>query len=328
MDLEDYFLDSPDKPGYREYDRRSFNEDFRTSLTDFQRMAYIITIINRVSITLYSIIFLLGIIGNGLVIWIAGFRMKKTISAVWFLHLAIANFLCCISIPLHIARWNYNVLLAIVILFYLNMTTSSFLLTAMMVDRWVSVMWPVWAKVHRTQKLVRITAGVIWLMSLAWIGFMYFLPLSVHSTYKLKLIIELIRFIIFFVIPFPIIVTSYVIIFLKRRQIKRPQRSQRPYRIITAVILSFFLCWAPYYIWPLIPLNHGGILQFQIVDTIIYTLAFFNSCIYPIIYVSMGQDSGQSFLRSIPLRIESALSEATDDLCQEQEDCGEAHADV
>ncbi|KAM4016594.1 chemerin-like receptor 1 isoform 2-T4 [Anomaloglossus baeobatrachus] len=108
-----------------------------------------LNILKIVSITLYSIVFGLGIIGNGLVIWIAGFRMKKTISAVWFLPLAIADFLCCASLPLRIVEWdqfyysyNYSNLYCYLsmILFNLNMTSSVLLLTAMSIDRWVSVM--------------------------------------------------------------------------------------------------------------------------------------------------------------------------------------------
>ncbi|KAM4015697.1 C5a anaphylatoxin chemotactic receptor 1-like isoform 1-T2 [Anomaloglossus baeobatrachus] len=60
---------------------------------------YYMNITRKIAITLLSIVFALKIIGNGLVIWIAGFRMKQTISAVWFLHLAIADLLCCASLP-------------------------------------------------------------------------------------------------------------------------------------------------------------------------------------------------------------------------------------
>ncbi|KAG8570091.1 hypothetical protein GDO81_014695 [Engystomops pustulosus] len=73
---------------------RLCNEDYGTNITIPQGGSNEMDILTTVAIMLYSIIFLLGIIGNGLVIWISAFRMKRIISAVWFLNLAIADFLC------------------------------------------------------------------------------------------------------------------------------------------------------------------------------------------------------------------------------------------
>ncbi|KAM4016602.1 N-formyl peptide receptor 2-like isoform 1-T2 [Anomaloglossus baeobatrachus] len=309
-----------------------------------------IFILQKISITIYSIILALGIIGNGLVIWIAGFRMKKTISAVWFLHLAIADFLCCASIPLRIIEWinlyNYpesTVCISNIFLFNINMTSSVLLLMAMSIDRWVSVMWPFWARVHRTCKLVRITAAFIWVLSLLLTGLMYYLynfifhdftewctyPDLFYRIYvpKTRQTIQLIRLVIMCVIPFLIIVTSYVTIFYKIRKGKRPQRSQRSSRIITAVISCFFICWFPYYIWPLTSRFFAFYTHFNIGNTTVHMLASLNSCINPIIYVFMGQNFKQRFFRSIPARVEQALSEHPSDLCREQKDCEHSRAE-
>ncbi|KAG8570106.1 hypothetical protein GDO81_014707 [Engystomops pustulosus] len=260
--------------------------------------------------------------------------MKKTISAVWFLNLAIANFLFCASLPLPIyglasphdvCSSSFSNIFCLLIrqLFCLNMSASVLLLTAMSIDRWVSVMWPFWAQVHRTQNLVRITAGIIWVMSLFWFVLIYLSLLDTIDRifrYYIYLSVFLFWVVILCLIPFLIIFTSYVTIFIKLRKSNRPQRSQRPYRIITAVILCFFICWAPYYIHKLIPINYESEIQYLIVDVIVFILACLNSCINPIIYVFMGQDFGHSFLRSIPFRVENALSEDPGDPCGEQED--------
>ncbi|XP_040276495.1 C5a anaphylatoxin chemotactic receptor 1-like [Bufo bufo] len=299
----------------------------------------------KITITLYSIIFVLGTIGNGLVIWIAGFKIRS-ISAVWFLNLAIADFLCCASLPLRIAEWIYLIIfdqnsaiycILSIILFNLNMSASVLLLVAMSIDRFVSVMWPFWAKVHRTRKLVRITAAIIWVISLLLTGLVFYLygfyfhDLSewcaveyyylFHNNYIIKWTIRLFRLVMMFAIPFLIIFISNVIIYIKVRKSKRSQRSRRPYRIITAVILCFFLCWFPYYIWPLIPMYHKRYIQFYTVNIIIINLACLNSCINPIIYVLMGQDFKPGFLRSIPYRLEKSFIEHPNELCREREDC-------
>ncbi|XP_066465482.1 formyl peptide receptor 2-like [Eleutherodactylus coqui] len=284
--------------------------------------------ISKMSITLYSIIFVLGTIGNGLVIWIAGFRMKKTISAMWFLNLAIADFLCCASLPLRITEWVYinsdiQGLLCIlsIFLFGINMNVSVLLLTAMSIDRCISVVWPFWAKFHRISKLVKITVAIIWVFSLLFTGLLFYLYVFHFNDLKEWCVIydfgqqpsrstqifQLLRLSIMFAIPFLVILISYVTIFLKLRQRRRPQRSQRPYRIITAVILCFFICWFPYYIWPLTTQYESDNTRLVILNNIIINLACLNSCINPIIYVFMGQDFKHGFLRSIPFRLEKAL---------------------
>ncbi|XP_073513750.1 chemerin-like receptor 1 [Phyllobates terribilis] len=294
------------------------------------------------AITLYSIVFSLGIISNGLVIWIAGFRKKKTISAAWFLHLAIADLLCCASLPLRIAELaavfayapDFAYCILNMFLFTLNMATSVLFLKAMSIDRWVSVMWPIWAKVHRTGKLVRISAAIIWGLSLILTGLVYILyryrvgdlcEWCVNNYYythpynsELHQTIQLIILIIMFVIPFLIIFTSYVTIFYKLRKSKRFQRSRRSSRIITAVILCFFICWLPYYIFPLTYIYYEYSIIFPIVQTIITILAYLNSCINPIISAFMGRDFQHGFLRSIPSRLERALGEHPNDLGNQQ----------
>ncbi|XP_071968974.1 formyl peptide receptor 2-like [Engystomops pustulosus] len=324
MDLADYNLTSPNTT-LVDHNRSSNEDEARTEVVD----SYYSNIFQKTKITLYSIIFILGIIGNGLVIWIAGFRMKKIISAVWFLHLAIADFLCCAYLPFKIADEakispplpvTLSCILAI-ILFNVNMSASVLLLTAMSVDRWVSVMCPIWAKVHRTQKLVRTTAGSIWAMSLLMTslvfysrGWCVYKPIDYKHIMIIRIWIELFSL---FLIPFLIISTSYVTIYLKLRKSKRPQRYQRPYRIITAVILCFFICWAPYNIYPLIPLQLEGYVPNMIRYIIVSNLTYLNSCINPIIYVFMGQDFRHGFLRSIPFRLQTAISDPS----REREDC-------
>ncbi|KAG8540762.1 hypothetical protein GDO81_018622 [Engystomops pustulosus] len=288
-------------------------------------------ILQKVAISLYSIIFIFGLFGNGLVIWIAGFRMKKTISTVWFLHLAIADFLCCLSIHLLIALWaNLSKTPSMVLvhvlfemLLIITISSSVLLLTAISIDRWLLVMWPFWTKIHRTQKLVRIVVAIIWVTSLISTGSVYYLyvyHVDIITNYNTAWRIHLVRLLIMFVIPFLIIVACYVTIFLKLRKSNRPQRSQRPYRIITAVILCFFICWAPYYAWPLSPKYYIYNVQSQIIITLIISLAYLNSCINPIIYVFMGQDFRHGFLKSIPFRIKEAISVQPDVQCQEQDD--------
>ncbi|NXE85041.1 C3AR protein, partial [Cochlearius cochlearius] len=126
-----------------------------------------------VSIAIFIIIFIIGIPGNGLVIWVAGLKMKRSVNIVWFLNLAVADFLCCLSLPfsiVHLAlneHWLYGWFLCKVIpsVIIFTMFASVFLLVAISIDRCLLVMKPVWCQNHRTVKLISLICSGIWILA-------------------------------------------------------------------------------------------------------------------------------------------------------------------
>ncbi|KAI4887087.1 hypothetical protein NFI96_028009, partial [Prochilodus magdalenae] len=103
------------------------------------------------------IIFILGVAGNGLVIWIAGFKVKKSVITTWYLSLAVSDFIYCSTLPLFvihgvIKNWPFGLFMCKFnsFIMWLNMCSSIFLLTIISVDRCVVVMFPVWAQNQRT----------------------------------------------------------------------------------------------------------------------------------------------------------------------------------
>ncbi|CAK6443716.1 unnamed protein product [Pipistrellus nathusii] len=127
------------------------------------------------SMVILSLTFLLGLPGNGLVLWVAGLKMKWTVNTVWFLHLTLADFLCCLSLPfslVHLAlqgHWPYGWLLCKLIpsIIILNMFASVFLLTAISLDRCLLVLKPIWCQNHRNVRTAFAICGFIWVMAFA-----------------------------------------------------------------------------------------------------------------------------------------------------------------
>uniref|UniRef100_A0A8C8SD04 G-protein coupled receptors family 1 profile domain-containing protein n=1 Tax=Pelusios castaneus TaxID=367368 RepID=A0A8C8SD04_9SAUR len=129
-----------------------------------------------VSMVIYSIAFVLGVTGNGLVIFIIGFRMKRTVNTIWFLNLAVADFIFTFFLPLGIAyvalgfHWPFGRALCKIntAVAFLNMFASVFLLTVISADhRCISVVCPVWAQNHRTPRLATLVALTVWVVALA-----------------------------------------------------------------------------------------------------------------------------------------------------------------
>ncbi|XP_019665385.1 C3a anaphylatoxin chemotactic receptor [Ailuropoda melanoleuca] len=125
------------------------------------------------SMVILSLTFLLGLPGNALVLWVAGLKMQRTVNTVWFLHLTLADFLCCLSLPFLLAHlalqghWPYGWLLCKLIpsIIILNMFASVFLLTAISLDRCLLVLKPVWCQNHRNVGTAFTICGCIWVVA-------------------------------------------------------------------------------------------------------------------------------------------------------------------
>ncbi|NXE38673.1 C3AR protein, partial [Ptilorrhoa leucosticta] len=126
-----------------------------------------------VSIAIFIIVFIIGIPGNGLVIWVAGLKMKRSVNTVWFLNLAVADIMCCLSLPffiVHLAlheHWPYGRFLCKVIpsVIIFTMFASVFLLVAISIDRCLLVVKPVWCQNRRTVKFMSLICGGIWILA-------------------------------------------------------------------------------------------------------------------------------------------------------------------
>ncbi|XP_037371567.1 mas-related G-protein coupled receptor member X4-like [Talpa occidentalis] len=116
-----------------------------------------------------------GLAGDGAVIWLLGFRGKRTPFSVYVLHLACADaaFLAgvCVKLSLYLAgcherrhkRLLHNLLRVVLVPSYL---AGLSLLVAVSAERCVSVLWPLWHRCRRPARLSSVVCGLIWALSL------------------------------------------------------------------------------------------------------------------------------------------------------------------
>ncbi|KAL3067719.1 hypothetical protein OYC64_022077 [Pagothenia borchgrevinki] len=250
--------------------------------------------LNTMSLVIYCLTFVLGVLGNGVVIWVTGFKMKKTVTTVWFLNLAIADFLFTACLPLSVVyiaqnfHWPFGKLMCKLnnTISFLNIIASVYFLVVISVDRCVSVVWPVWAQNHRSVRKASCVSLGVWVLTLI-LSAPYFVFRDTAPSYfyldiincfdnyvlrddsltasvnQLRLIrhqaMTLTRFLLGFVVPFTVIVSCYaVIIHRLRRNRTLANQSSHPFKIIASVITTFFLCWAPFHIMALIKLVNSS----------------------------------------------------------------------
>uniref|UniRef100_A0A672NJ70 G-protein coupled receptors family 1 profile domain-containing protein n=1 Tax=Sinocyclocheilus grahami TaxID=75366 RepID=A0A672NJ70_SINGR len=102
--------------------------------------------------------------------------------------------------------------------------------------------------------------------------------------------LSIIRFVFGFLVPLVCITTCYG--FIARKLGRSHFHSGRAFRIMLSVIVAFFLCWLPYHIVDLMIMygEESSSLVALAVDPLAISLAYFNSCLNPVLDVFMGQD--------------------------------------
>ncbi|XP_044214667.1 chemokine-like receptor 1 [Thunnus albacares] len=289
-----------------------------------------VRIVCTASVVIYCVIFVVGTVGNGLVVYVTGFRMKTTVNSVWFLNLALADFLFTAFLIFSIIavskghHWQFGLVMCKLNNFVVvvNMFASVFLLTAISLDRCLSTCVVVWAQNKRTVRKAQLICAAIWLMAIVCsTPYATFRTLNardgkIHCAYSVnntqKWILCIFRFVMAFLIPFLVIMACYVAIGVRARRLQRTRR-RRSCRIIISVILAFFFCWLPFHVFNFIELKAQNNPELgrtvQIGGPLSVSLAFLNSCLNPILYVFMCDEFQKKLKQSICLVLESALAE-------------------
>ncbi|XP_063340892.1 C3a anaphylatoxin chemotactic receptor-like [Pelmatolapia mariae] len=324
---------------------RSFHQ-FNTTTAPVYQYTELRHSLDIMSAIFLSLVFVLGVLGNGVVIWVTGFKMKKTVKAVWFLSLAVADFFFCALLPIGVtsllqSHWPFGQVMCklTTALGFLNLSVSVVFLMVISVDRCVSVVWPVWAHNHRNVRKASYVSLCIWMVnliiSIPWFFFMETKEMNdtkakiicvhkfdLHDDFKPSSFIQpaFVTNFLKFAIPFSVIVSCYAVtIHCLRRSCTLARQSSHTFKITTARIIAFFLCWAPIGIMDLIQLEKlrstttSGTLEYVLVIGIplAYCLACLNSCLNPLLYAFMGQDfKNQDEIRKSILNVlESAFKE-------------------
>nr|XP_055053110.1 C3a anaphylatoxin chemotactic receptor-like [Misgurnus anguillicaudatus] len=294
----------------------------------------ILTSINILKISIYLVILIMGVIGNGLVIFVTGYKMKTTVNSVWFLNLAMADFIFDFSLIINIIVtfnkfvWPFSDLMCkfTSLVAVLNMFASIFLLTAISLDRCLCTWIIVWVQNKRTLNKARIICISVWILSICC-SIPFVMQRSVQEQNGLKycaynqentdVLVSLFtyRFMGGFLIPFLIIASSYIAIGVRVKRLKI-EKQLRPYRVILSVILAFFVCWFPFHVQQLchisaVKYNWSDCVK-KVIDSagpFLQCLAYVNSCLNPILYVFMCDEYKKKLKKSLLLVFEAAFTE-------------------
>ncbi|XP_051854005.1 mas-related G-protein coupled receptor member H-like [Antechinus flavipes] len=206
------------------------------------------------------LITLLGTAGNGFVIWFLIFHFNKNPFTVYILHLSIADltFLLCtftidtgkiICYYLNIQSFELELFLTIFyILILFGYNTGFYLLTAISVERCLSVLYPIWYKFQRLKHQSAIVCTLLWVLSIFVSNLECFVCIwSVRSRlpFRICTVVEIYLLILNFLMFAPLMLFSNLILFIKVFCNLKHHQPAKLYIIIITTVILFLLFAMP-----------------------------------------------------------------------------------
>ncbi|XP_077207266.1 mas-related G-protein coupled receptor member H-like [Paroedura picta] len=237
------------------------------------------------------VICVLGAVGNGVVIWLLVFRIKRNPFMTYILNLAVADFGVVLFdfviifmfsefIPYSDIRVNVNLPL-----FLLMYSASQFLLMAISIDRCVAVFLPLWYQCKRPPHLSTIVCAVIWVLSFLLSAITYAINTVNVNVIRIE---NFYQFIVNAVVCLPAMMVATVSLFIKAcLKSRQPQRG-RLLTIILLTLLFFLLCAFPYNIIFILKAS-DYLEEYEYMPAYAFLLACLNSSVNPVIYFLVGR---------------------------------------
>ncbi|XP_004674745.1 PREDICTED: C-X-C chemokine receptor type 4 [Condylura cristata] len=285
---------------------------------------------NRIFLpTVYSIIFLTGIIGNGLVVLVMGYQKKlRSMTDKYRLHLSVADLLFVLTLPFWavdaaVGSWYFGRFLCktVHVIYTVNLYSSVLILAFISLDRYLAIVHATNSQRPRKLLAEKVVYVGVWipalLLSIPDLIFADAEKADDTSTcdrfYPSDLWLVVFQFqhiMVGLILPGIIILSCYCIIISKLSHSKGYQK-RKALKTTVILILAFFACWLPYYIGITIDsfilleiINQGCEFQNTVHKWISITeaLAFLHCCLNPILYAFLGakfKTSAQHALTSV-----------------------------
>ncbi|XP_068255717.1 mas-related G-protein coupled receptor member H-like [Nyctibius grandis] len=257
---------------------------------------------------------LCGLLGNGAVLWLLGFRIRRNPITVYVLNLAVADFTFLLFIVTSsllymmeniscstVVSLNYLRSLFLLSLFSYNM--GLYLLTAISIERCVSILFPLWYRCHRPQHLSSVVCALLWALSIAVMAAVTSLCL-LHEYEHCRLAL-ISMYVLNFLIFAPPMVISNVILFIKVLCGSKRRQPKRLYIVIFLTVLFFLIFGVPLSVWKFLQQFNYTVMPSQVV----FLLACINSSINPFIYFLVGSCRRRCSLVSFQVAFQRVFEE-------------------
>lgn len=283
---------------------------------------------------LFWMIFILGAIGNLLVVWIyTTVRNRlKTMTDVYLLNLAVADLLFLCMLPFWavdaVKGWDFGVSLCKMVsaVYKINFFSSMLLLTCISVDRYIAIVQVTKAQNLKKKRLFysKLACLFVWLVSalLALPEFIFaevktdqnqqsfcVLVYSNNEFNRTKILVLSLQICMGFCLPLLVMFFCYSVIIRTLLQAKSFEK-HKALRVIFAVVFVFVLSQLPYNSMLIVEatqasnaasFNCEAVIRSDIAGQIAKSLAFTHACLNPFLYVFIGVRFRQDLLRIVKM---------------------------
>ncbi|XP_021029010.1 C-C chemokine receptor 1-like protein 1 [Mus caroli] len=267
---------------------------------------------------LYCLVFIIGVIGNVLVVLVLiQHKRLRNMTSIYLFNLAISDLVFLSTLPFWVdyimkGDWIFgNAMCKFVSgFYYLGLYSDMFFITLLTINRYLAVVHVVFSLRARTVTFGIISSIITWVLAaLVSIPCLYVFKSQMEFTYHTcrailprKSLIRFLRFqaltmnILGLILPLLAMIICYtrIINVLHRRPNKKKAKAMR---LIFVITLLFFLLLTPYYLAAFVSafedvLFTPSCLRSQQVDLslmITEALAYTHCCVNPVIYVFVGE---------------------------------------
>ncbi|XP_051820797.1 mas-related G-protein coupled receptor member X1-like [Antechinus flavipes] len=281
---------TPEYPGYGSDNSTDYSENESSSGSlDFDDWLNILSLL----------IAPFGLMGNGAVLWLLGFRIRRNHFSIYILNLAGADALfLCGSFLISIGRifsYIFDELIWIILscLTYMTYTVGLSLLAAISTERCLSALFPIWYRCHRPKHVSAAVCAGLWALA----GVFWLLPFAIRESESLR------RFNFFIILGAWLLLLTCVMgvssltLLLRVQCSSRRRRPPRLYLLILLTVLVFLLCGVPWGFWIFVDFH----LKIRVTPYwSCEFLSYVNSSVNPLIYFFVGRLGNR---RREPLRM-------------------------
>ncbi|KAH9489406.1 Somatostatin receptor type 2 [Bulinus truncatus] len=286
-----------------------------------------------VIVVTYILICIMGLVGNGLVIYVVlMFAKMKTVTNMYILNLALSDILFLTMLPILAAtaivkHWIFGFAMCKIyfVMYSINLFGGAFNLCIMSADRYMAVCHPIRSLRYRTPRIALFLCLCIW--SLA---FLVMMPIILYSGTQGNKYFNgkytcTIRwpenqaiqsdkafiwysFILGFAIPVSLISVFYVLVIVRLRQVgpaKKSKEKRKSHRRVTRLVLTvisvYIVCWLPYWVFQVclvfkdIQNSSEAMILLMNGFTI---LSYANSMLNPFLYAFLSDNFRKSFVKA------------------------------
>lgn len=258
---------------------------------------------------LYYMIFIVSVVGNGVVLFIMyKFEKLNTVTNIFLINLVVSNVVFTFTLPFqavyHSSEWIFGEALCKLVnsAYYLGFYSSILFLTLMTFDRYLAVVHCVVSSKRRRSCYAVLLSAVVWCISLvASLEPFFHFTVEEYQIYgtscedssegQWKVFGLYKQVVFFFLFPLAVFVYCYariIVTVISTRIVGK----HRTVRLVFVIVLMFFACWSPYNIILLINENKDSKACDDSLDyalRITSNIARLYFCINPVFYTFLGK---------------------------------------